>query len=769
MNRDYDDALERARARRSQDGENRPLTEREKWENRRRMQEQDADQLDVWGDPSVHTGPRKTERAVQPEEMPVRRSRARSARSDGAGASGRQPVWRSESGQAGRSRQSGARQAGAGQTVSRQTAASGENGRSLRMQVQQEKRKKRRRIIGLIIAECIALVCIFGYRFMAKTMAGLQRDTEFVKEEIQTNDIGVEFEEKMRGYWTIAVFGVDSRDSSIDKFTNSDVIMLCNINLDTGEIKLVSVFRDSYLNISPDGSYNKINQAYFLGGPSQAVEALNRNLDLKIGDYVTFNWKAVAQAIDILGGVDIELSKAEFHYINSFITETVKATGIGSHQLTHAGMNHLDGVQAVAYGRLRLMDTDYARTERQRKVVQQAFEKCKQADFQTLYTLIGTVFPNVKTSLWVDDLVNNARNISKFHLGENTGFPQARGEASLPKKGAVVVPATLETNVAKLHEFLFGAENYTPSGTVKEISRKIASDTGISKEGQYIDKVGTSGGVIQPPKTTAAATEASDDDEDEGYQYVYVKDKNGKRVRKRLEMETDEDGEYIEYETDEDGYLIEESSSAARPTAPTETDEDGNPIETTRNPLLPSILETDEDGNIVYPTDEDGNAIRPGRPGNAGESESASDGRPGSPTGGQQVRPTDPSESSGTGRPGGTAGNEVVDRPGGSAGTGSSNGGTGNSNGTGPVDRPGGSANRPTEPESSSASRPGGSNSTPGTTPTSPSASGGSPGSGTAPTTSASNPTLETIIQAGPGGNDVVTVPGGGAVSAPGQ
>ena len=308
------------------------------------------------------------------------------------------------------------------------------------------------------------------------------------------------------------------------------VNMICNINLDTGEIKLVSVYRDSYLSLSENGPLNKINQAYFLGGAEQAVEALNRNLDLKINDFVTFNWKGVAQAIDILGGVDVELSKAEFYYINSFITETVKATGIGSHQLTHAGMNHLDGVQAVAYGRLRLMDTDYARTERQRKIIALAFEKAQKADFQTLYTLIGTVFPNVYTSLWVDDLVNNARNINKFYLGETTGFPNQRGDANMGKKGAVVVPATLESNVIRLHEFLFGDSEYVPSETVKSLSAKISSDTGVYKEGQVIDKVGTSGGVIQPPKTKAAETEATKkSNDDEGYQYIYETDADGKK------------------------------------------------------------------------------------------------------------------------------------------------------------------------------------------------------------------------------------------------
>ncbi|MEI3167569.1 MAG: LCP family protein [Lachnospiraceae bacterium] len=184
------------------------------------------------------------------------------------------------------------------------------------------------------------------------------------------------------GYWTIAVFGVDSRDGNLGKGALSDVEMLASINKKTGEIRLVSVFRDSYLRISEkENDYDKINEAYFLGGHEQAVKALERNLNLHIDDYATFNWKAVVDAINVLGGVDIEISDKEFAYINSFITETVNSTGVGSYQLEHSGMNHLDGVQAVAYARLRLMDTDFNRTERQRKVLGQAMEKAKNSKF----------------------------------------------------------------------------------------------------------------------------------------------------------------------------------------------------------------------------------------------------------------------------------------------------------------------------------------------------------------------------------------------------
>ena len=723
-------------------------SEQELWEERKRRQLHQEEA----GESEAFSG--RAERSFGSEER-TGRGRSRAAASRGRGA--RPETGRKQSSQ---TRQS-----------ARQTAA-GADGLSPRVQAQIQKKKRRCRLIIMIAAECIALALIFGYGFVARTMAKIQRPENFNMDSIATNEISEDVAEQMKGYWTIALFGVDSRGNVVTKGTNADVNMICNINRDTGEIKLVSVYRDTYLNVSKEGTYNKLNYAYAVGGPEQAIETLNRNLDLEINDYMTFNWKAVANAIDILGGVDIELSKAEFYYINSFITETVKATGIGSHQLTHAGMNHLDGVQAVAYGRLRLMDTDFARTERQRKIVQQAFEKAKKADFQTLYVLIGTVFPQVSTSIWVDDMVNNAKNISKFHLGETTGFPQARGNANIKKKGDVVVPATLESNVKKLHEFLYGNTDYTPSETVKKISTKIASDTGIYKEGQYVDKVGTDGGVIQPPKTKPAETQKEETESaketketaEEGYQYVYVKDENGERVRKKIKMETNADGEYVKWETDADGYLTDERAPS-QTLDPAETDENGNPKETTgRDWIRPT--ETDADGNIIYPTDADGNYItNPNETARPGESSSGSGVlRPGESSSGNgtSVRPGETSSGNGTSvRPGETtSGNGTPTRPGGSSS---------GSQETGAI--------RPTAPEGSSGSRPGNVTDAPGTIATTGSAENGGPGSSSSGNSGntggpgGSSQNTAPTVSPGPGGGETSIVPtaGTGVVAGPGQ
>ncbi len=327
---------------------------------------------------------------------------------------------------------------------------------------------------------------------------------------------GWNFIHRATGYWNIAVFGVDSRDGNT-KNALADVQVICSINQETGDIKLVSVYRDTYLKIDSKGTYHKINEAYFKGGHKQAVSALEENLDLKIDDYATFNWKAVAQAINVLGGVDIDITQPEFKYINAFITETVNSTGIGSTQLVSAGPNHLDGVQAVAYCRLRLMDTDFQRTERQRKVISLALEKAKQADLATRTNLVKAILPQISTSVGVDDVLPLAKNISKYHISETAGFPFAQKTKKMGKMDCVI-PVTLESNVVTLHQFLYGeASLYNPSSDVKKISDHIAEESGFYEGGKAAptssgsaksDSKGQSSGNSKNNASTSAQTAA---------------------------------------------------------------------------------------------------------------------------------------------------------------------------------------------------------------------------------------------------------------------
>ena len=399
------------------------------------------------------------------------------------------------------------------------------------------------------------------------------------------------------GYWTIAVFGVDSRDGNTGKGALSDVEMLCSIHRKTGEIRLLSVFRDTYLRIDQKEDFDKINEAYFLGGPEQAIKALEDNLDLQIDDYATFNWKAVVDAINVLGGVDIDITDKEFAYINSFITETVNSTGVGSYQLENSGMNHLDGVQAVAYARLRLMDTDFNRTERQRKVLGQAMEKAKNSDLKTLTTLIGTVYPQTKTSIGVDNLAGMAKNAKKYYISQTSGFPFSHQEIKIGKK-ACVVPTTLESNVIQLHSFLYNTENYVPSENLKSISTHIIEVSGLGEPGKDIESgknVGAEGnnggGQIQAgssqqntsesPKPTAQETQPAETESESSVENTEESTSETEETIQPIESyENNEEGSGSESETEESDRNHNNSEETRDPDrvieAPSENTGNGN-------------------------------------------------------------------------------------------------------------------------------------------------------------------------------------------------
>ena len=318
-----------------------------------------------------------------------------------------------------------------------------------------KKEKKKHTMLIIIVLLILAVACYFGYKFV----------------------------NRQSGYYTVAVFGVDSRNGNVGKEALSDVNIIARVDMATGEIKLVSIYRDTYTQIDEDGTYHKFNEAYFRGGPEQAIWALEHNTDVKVDDYVSFNWKAVVDAINILGGVDVEISDAEFKYINAYITETVNSTGVGSVQLEHAGANHLDGVQAVAYARLRKMDDDYTRTQRQRRIISLMLDKAKNADFAALYNVLVTVLPQTSTSVGISDLLPFAKDIKKYYIGETAGFPFDKQGKDIGKLDAVI-PVTWESNDIALHNFLYPDQSYSPSSLVKKISAHVAEVSGLGGSGE---------------------------------------------------------------------------------------------------------------------------------------------------------------------------------------------------------------------------------------------------------------------------------------------
>ena len=349
------------------------------------------------------------------------------------------------------------------------------------------KRKKRNRRIALLIIEILVLLLLAAVLYVVSKLGKIQKE-DIPIENIEVNEgISEESQEIMNQYTTIALFGLDNRSNGNLSSGRSDVIMIANINNDTKEVKLCSVFRDSYLDVG-NGSCKKCNAAYANGGPEAAINMLNKNLDLSITDYVTVDFNAVVECVDLLGGITIpEMTDEEAVLTYGYIKEINKLTKHNSPYLEKGGTNvNLDGVQACAYARIRYTaGDDYKRAERQRTVIAAMVEKAQKSDLMTINSVINAVFGDIQTSFSNTDLIALAAQIFNYKLGETGGFPFSKNSTTLGSKGSVVVPCTLESNVIELHQFLYGDEEYTPSDTVIANSKKIINDTGMNEGSGY--------------------------------------------------------------------------------------------------------------------------------------------------------------------------------------------------------------------------------------------------------------------------------------------
>lgn len=356
-----------------------------------------------------------------------------------------------------------------------------------------QRAKKKRQRIALFAVEAVVLVILvialcFVSKYNKMDRVEIDEDELIINEELRPETIDEEkietntgLGDHMDGYRNIALFGVDSRKGSLGKGTLSDTIIVASINEETKDVRLVSVFRDTYLNIGND-TYTKANAAYAKGGPVQAINMLNMNFDLNITDYATVGWAGVADTIDALGGVEIDVDSAEINHLNNYQVETSKSLGKTYTKVTSTGMQTLNGIQAVSYCRIRYTEgDDFKRTERQREVIQAIIDKAKKANIATLNSAANQIFEEVSTSLSLTEVLSLISDVNSYTIVETSGAPfeEFRATGNVRSSGSCVIPVHLEDSVLKLHQFLFdGAEGYTPSSSVKEYSAKISSDTG---------------------------------------------------------------------------------------------------------------------------------------------------------------------------------------------------------------------------------------------------------------------------------------------------
>ncbi len=332
-------------------------------------------------------------------------------------------------------------------------------------------RRKKKKHITFVI-EILVLVLLAAGLFVAAKVGKIKRT------DVSKGDIVINNDVDLKGYTNIALFGVDSREGSLDKDAHSDAILVASINNETKDVKLVSVYRDTYLD-NTNGEFRKATECYYFGGPSRAISMLNKNLDLDITDFVTVDFTAVADVVDALGGIDIDVQEDEIVHLNNYQVEGSQVTGKEIVPVEYAGLQTLNGLQALSYCRIRYTEgSDFKRTERQRTVLQKILEKAKGADLLTLNSLIDKVAGNMMTSLNNTELLSLVKDVASYNLTDQTGFPFNLTTANL-QAGDCVVPVNLEDNVRQLHQWMFGDDSYQPSDSVQEISWQIMNDTGI--------------------------------------------------------------------------------------------------------------------------------------------------------------------------------------------------------------------------------------------------------------------------------------------------
>lgn len=325
------------------------------------------------------------------------------------------------------------------------------------------KKRKGLKIFGtIVLILIILLVTIIGgtFLFIYNKLSKIQQ-IDLSEEKL---GVSAQVGQNLSDYRNIAIFGIDSREDTYDKGNRSDCIIIASINNKTKEVKLVSVYRDTYVQIEGYG-LDKITHAYSYGSAPLAISTLNTNFDLNIKEFVTVNFDAVKEIIDSIDGITMTITSEEVPHISG---------------INQAGTYNLTGEQALAYARIRYAEGgDYKRTERMRDVLTAVVNKVKTFDISRLNKLVDTLLPKVYTNLTLSDIFSMMPSVPSFKITESMGWPYETKGITLDRWYGI--PVTLESNVTRLHKEVFAEDDYIPSETVKTISNSIIEKTGYNE------------------------------------------------------------------------------------------------------------------------------------------------------------------------------------------------------------------------------------------------------------------------------------------------
>lgn len=382
------------------------------------------------------------------------------------------------------------------------------------------KKDKRWIIILIIVLEIIVILGLLAVWYVVKKLSLINNVKLDESQIIINDDLDEDTKEVLSGYTNILLLGSDSRKNSVESLSeiqenHTDAILVASINNDTKEVRIISIYRDCLFEMGTwdekagtikDAYIDKATECAYSEGIEATISMINRNLDMNITDFVLVNWSSLIEIVDAVGGVDIEINLSEQRWLNRYLVDTSVNTGVqyeevkvfeddgkmsdaqisaNSEIMSTKKMVHMNGIQATAYARVRYGDgkADYGRTERQRKVITEIVAKAKK--LSNVDATLNAVLKNIYTSMTSEQILKMAPSVLKYKLNMiDGGFPTYRNDQmhSVPGLKEVsdpIIPVTLELNVKEFHRVLFDDEKYEPSKTVRNISEKIATVTGV--------------------------------------------------------------------------------------------------------------------------------------------------------------------------------------------------------------------------------------------------------------------------------------------------
>lgn len=343
------------------------------------------------------------------------------------------------------------------------------------------KKKKRIWPKALVVLLVLIGVCAAGAYYFIDTQLS---KFDYVETDYEEFGIDEGVADKLDGYRNIAILGTDERQGESSETSRTDAIIIATVNEDTGDITLTSVMRDSYLLMDSrygESFLDKATHAHAFGGPVNTCKMLNQSLDLNISEFIVMDWVSVADTVDALGGITIDVQENELADLNKWGPETASNTGREWTEITSTGEQRLDGVQAATYCRIRKTSGgDLGRTERMKKVVMAVLAEAKSHPTK-ITSVTDSVLPEIRTNMNTSAFTSLIPKLLDFNISKSVGYPFNYWGGIMDDGIWYAVPTTLEENNARLHEEVFGDTDYQMSNKAAEINQKIINETGITE------------------------------------------------------------------------------------------------------------------------------------------------------------------------------------------------------------------------------------------------------------------------------------------------